>query len=92
MQENTRPSPPNLTVGQLRAAGIRLPGDLADELAASLLQLTGAEGPEYWAGLHNFYVITRYNHSNLYAMAVFQLSGELLAQHDAATKTAQAGD
>ena len=32
---------------------------------------------ELWYGAHNFYVITRYNHSNYYAMAVYQLAEKL---------------
>lgn len=44
---------------------------------AVLVKLEGKKGPEYWIGLHNFYVISRYNHSPLYSMAVFQLSEEL---------------
>jgi membrane-bound lytic murein transglycosylase B len=52
--------------------------DLAQE-KATLLKFKGNEGVEYWVGLKNFYVITRYNHSELYAMAVFQLSEKLKA-------------
>ncbi|MEM9397633.1 MAG: lytic murein transglycosylase, partial [Pseudomonadota bacterium] len=36
-----------------------------------------SDGEEYWIGLHNLYVITRYNHSSMYAMSVFQLSQEI---------------
>ena len=43
----------------------------------ALVRLDGAEGPEYWAGFRNFYVITRYNRSALYAMAVHQLAVEI---------------
>lgn len=40
----------------------------------SLIDLEQKKGHDYWAGFHNFYVITRYNHSDMYAMAVYQLS------------------
>lgn len=33
--------------------------------------------PEYFLGYHNFYVIMRYNHSALYARAVYELSQEI---------------
>lgn len=42
-----------------------------------LLQFELEKGQSLWVGLHNFYVITRYNHSPLYALAVFQLSEEI---------------
>jgi membrane-bound lytic murein transglycosylase B len=32
---------------------------------------------EHWTGQHNFYVITRYNHSVHYAMAVYELSNKI---------------
>ena len=51
------------------------------ELGA-LIELQAAQGPEYWVGLQNFYVITRYNRSPLYAMAVYQLAQQVRAQYD----------
>ncbi|QEP42431.1 lytic murein transglycosylase B [Ectothiorhodospiraceae bacterium BW-2] len=41
---------------------------------AALIELKQQSGPEYWLVYDNFYAITRYNHSELYAMAVFQLA------------------
>ena len=43
-------------------------------LPANLLTLDGANGPEYWLTFQNFYVITRYNKSPMYALAVLQLA------------------
>ena len=70
---------PKVSVKQLRAAGAKVPDDISAKQKAMILKLNGAKGPEYWAVFQNFYAITTYNHSPLYAMAVFQLS-ELLAR------------
>jgi membrane-bound lytic murein transglycosylase B len=51
--------------------------ELDGDEEATLLKLETRRGDEYWVGLKNFYVITRYNHSELYAMAVYQLSEKL---------------
>jgi len=71
---------PKHTVKQLKQHGVKISQDLADDYKATLNELDGDEGKEYWLGLHNFYVITRYNHSRMYAMAVYQLSQELAAK------------
>ena len=60
---------------QLKQAGI-YPKRKGNE-KYTLLKLQGEEGSEYWIAHQNFYVITRYNHSNMYAMAVYQLSQEI---------------
>lgn len=51
--------------------------DLDVSQPAMLVKLEQADHDEYWLGLKNFYVITRYNRSPLYAMAVYQFSQEL---------------
>lgn len=70
---------PSLKIGALRRDGLNISAALDDGLVTSLIELETRSGKEHWLGLHNFYVITRYNHSNLYAMAVYQLSREILA-------------
>jgi len=52
-----------------------------DKLA--FISLEQIDHNEYWAGWNNFYVITRYNHSELYAMAAFQLSQQIKQRMDA---------
>ncbi len=68
---------PYATVGQFSKQGVKTDSKLNEDQRASLLKFEGKNGDEYWLGLKNFYVITRYNHSELYAMAVFQLSEKL---------------
>jgi membrane-bound lytic murein transglycosylase B len=69
---------PAYTLGDLTAAGIRAPAGLARGTPASLIELETEDGSEFWLGMFNFYVITRYNRSTLYAMAVHQLSQEIV--------------
>jgi membrane-bound lytic murein transglycosylase B len=73
---NRRGQKPNLGIDDLRAlrATLLLPANLGESEQVALLEFEQPAGNDYWLGLHNFYVITRYNHSNLYAMAVYQLS------------------
>ncbi len=68
---------PHLTQKEMRAHGIPLPKGLPTEMKGSLIELNGVNGPEHWVVWHNFYVISRYNHSALYSMSVFQLSQQL---------------
>lgn len=65
------------TVGALRAAGWEFDTSHGDDAAAMAIQLQGVNGPEYWVGFNNFHVITRYNRSVMYALAVHQLSQEV---------------
>ncbi len=67
-------------VGELRALGWTSADVLRDDIPVTAFRFDGAEGQEYWMGLPNFYVITRYNRSAMCAMAVHQLSGELVAK------------
>ncbi len=70
---------PNLSRQELVAAGVQMPAN-AELTHAALIELELAEGHEYWLGFDNFYAITRYNHSNLYAMAVTQLAAAIRSQ------------
>lgn len=66
-----------ISLEELMAQGIRATGAFESSREAIPLTLDNPTGPEFWLGFENFYVITRYNHSVYYAMAVFQLSEEL---------------
>ncbi len=65
---------PHKTIAEYKQLGVKPVEKFNDSDKVSLLKLAGSKGDEYWMTMDNFYVITRYNHSPLYAMAVYQLS------------------
>jgi len=81
----------NHTLGELQSMGVELlPGGAlaaakqSADTKAALFRMELEESAEYWVGLKNFYVITRYNRSRLYALAVHQLSQAIRQRRDQA--------
>lgn len=64
----------------LKRSGLTSQFEIGDDTPVALVELKQPDRSEYWAGFQNFYVITRYNHSELYAMAVYQLA-KLISHH-----------
>ncbi|HTW73879.1 MAG TPA: lytic murein transglycosylase B [Steroidobacteraceae bacterium] len=62
------------TLGQLRARGLTVESRLPDDTPVILLAAPEQDAMHYRVGFRNFYVITRYNDSPAYAMAVFDLA------------------
>ena len=67
---------PNFTGSQLLKMGFKVPSTHLEKMVA-LIRLRSDAESEYWLGEWNFYVITRYNRSPMYAMAVLQLAQAL---------------
>jgi membrane-bound lytic murein transglycosylase B len=74
------PLSPATPVEEWSGRGVTAVEPLDPEAPATLLLLDGAED-EFWIAFNNFYVVTRYNRSNLYAMAVHQLGREIKASY-----------
>ncbi|MEM9056073.1 MAG: lytic murein transglycosylase B [Pseudomonadota bacterium] len=66
--------------GTLRAAGLKLDPTIPDAQRTMLFEVAGTDGAEYWVGFDNFYAITRYNRSRMYALAAHQLADAIAAR------------
>lgn len=76
---NTGEKPKRL-VSEWAASGVEVDSSHLQQQAAVLLRMKDKEAETYWLGLNNYYVITRYNRSRLYAMAVYELSQAIVAE------------
>jgi len=65
------------TVESLSKQGVVFATDLCADSKSELLTYEGDEGTEHWVGFHNFFVITKYNRSAMYALAAHQLGQEI---------------
>ena len=75
LKQTGRLTPPRETDAQLKNAGIITNADPSAKV--TLFEFEVSNSPkvdEWWIGYQNFYAITRYNHSKLYALAVYQVS------------------
>jgi membrane-bound lytic murein transglycosylase B len=70
---------PHIKVAELKSQGFKVQGAVEDDMEATVFSIETDNGPRVMLGFNNFYVITRYNRSVNYAMAVYELSREIKA-------------
>ena len=82
------PKPENIlkitdTIESLSKKGVLFATDLCADSKGQLLTYEGDDGMEYWVGFHNFFVITKYNRSVMYALAAHQLGQKISSKVNA---------
>ena len=80
---------PHIAVRELKARGLSISGSADETAEAAVFSVETDAGPRVLLGFNNFYVITRYNRSVNYAMAVHELAQEVKAQRTAAPSAAE---
>jgi len=65
------------TIMSLKSKGISFNTNMKQDHPAELLHLEQKNSNDYWVAMHNFFVITKYNHSIMYGLAVHQLGQEI---------------
>jgi len=65
------------TIESLSKKGVVFATELCADSKSELLTYEGEGGIEHWVGFHNFFVITKYNRSAMYALAAHQLGQEI---------------
>ncbi|MEN9783751.1 MAG: lytic murein transglycosylase [Pseudomonadota bacterium] len=78
---------PQLSIAEFRKRGVVPQEPVPEDAPAALFSVQTQDGPRYWFGLNNFYVITRYNRSINYAMAVNELATALRRQRSLSGST-----
>ena len=78
---------PHRRIADFVAAGAVVPPDVMPDALGTLIKTDTGAGLQYWIALQNFYVITRYNRSVNYAMAVWELAQTIVARRAAGGAT-----
>ena len=76
---------PHIKIGELKARGVVVQEAVDENAEAAVFSVESETGPQVMVGFNNFYVITRYNRSVNYAMAVHELAEAIKAQFQTAT-------
>tara|TARA_B100000214_G_scaffold100594_1_gene70202 strand:+ start:1430 stop:2416 length:987 start_codon:yes stop_codon:yes gene_type:complete len=68
------------SIGSLLSKGVIFQTIMNGDHPAELLKLEQKNYSDYWVAMHNFFVITKYNHSIMYGLAVHQLGQDISEQ------------